>query len=582
MSMKKLTKLIFVFLFLFISLPLVAEEKINNFEVHFTLNKDASATVKEYISLTVEHNKIKRGLYRNIPQDSGKNIKIESLSLDGNPHNYKVENGIGVINVSFGTDELLPLGEHTYILTYTLDKTVSTTFFRDFLLWPVTGGAWTLPIEKASFILEIPYAVTPIKNKIISYTDGKKTKDFKQIENNVFTFRAAKPLKEGEMFSIYFPMKKGVFHFKWYEIEYMPVFLCLFIIIYYLIIWYLIGRDPAKTNLPYRIKPPKGVSAGFASYFLNGPFSPKNLATVFASLAVKKKIKLTFPKWKSAECEKLDNSYGDLEEDEIRLMMSLPPYPFKFDKEGLKYLHKGLMSINYYYENKISDYVIDNFTYMIFPIIFFIAILFYFKNQGVIPEVLIVLILNFLVPVIICVYTRKIKKIIFVLLLFMLGTGALISRITSASFLLNPNVLAILITTFLTVLFVHLINNLMLEGAILRDELAAFKRYMSIAERDRVALSDPSVAGRIFCDYLPYAYAFGMESQWFKKFKNKIDFRLKDMYEPIATKSVLSTGLLFTITAVMNSGKVGPDTFIGKLGGGGFGGKGRLGGGGGR
>ena len=412
MSMKKFPKVIFTILFLFISLPLIAEEKINNFEVHFTLNKDASATVKEYILVTAEHNKIKRGLYRSIPQDSGRNIKIESLYLDGNQHPYTVENGFGVITVSFGNDEILPLGQHTYILTYSLDHTVSTSFFRDFLLWPVTGGAWTLPIDKASFFLTVPYAVTPMKNKIISYTDGKKTKDFKQIESNIFTFHTAKPLKEGEMFSIYFPMKKGIFHFKWYEIEYMPAFLCLLILLYYFIVWYLIGRDPEETKLPYRIKPPKGISAGFASYFLNGPFSPKNLTTVFAALVVKNKIKLSFPKWKAAECVKIDRAYNGLEEDEIRLMMSLPPDSFKFNKSGLKYLHKGLMSINYYYENKIKDYVIDNFIYMVFPIVFFIIILFYFSNQGVLPEILILLVLNFLVPIIIGIYTKNIKRVI--------------------------------------------------------------------------------------------------------------------------------------------------------------------------
>ncbi len=578
--MKKFLKLFIFVLCLCFSLPVLAEEKINNFEVYFTLNEDASATVKEYITVTAEHDKIKRGLYRNIPQDSGRNIKIESLYLDGKEHPYVVKSEAGVINVSFGTEELLPFGEHTYVLTYALEHTLSTGFFRDFLLWPVTGGSWTLPIDKASFFLSVPYAVTPIKEKIISYTDGKKTKDFVQTESNVFTFHAAKPLKEGEMFSIYFPMKKGIFQFKWYEIEYMPAFLCFLIVIYYFIIWYLIGRDPAKSKLPYRIKPPKGVSAGFASYFLNGPFSPKNLATVFASLVVKKKIKLTFPKWKPAECEKIDDAYGDLEEDEIRLMMSIPD-EFKFNKEGLKYLHKGLVSINYYYENKIGDYVINNFIYMIFPIVFFVVILFYFNEQGVIPEILLALIVNFLVPIIIGVYTKNIRKIIWIVAVFIIGTGALFSYITSSVFLLNPNVLAILITTFLTALFTHLMNNLMFEGVVLRDELDAFKEYMSIAERDRVALSNPSVAGRIFCDYLPYAYAFGMESIWFKKFKNKIDFRLRDIYEPMATKSVLSVGLLVTITSAMNSGKVG-DSLIGKFGGGGFVGKGRFGGGGGR
>ena len=572
--MKNLFKLfVFVFCFIF-SLPVFAEEKINNFEVHFELNKDASATVKEYITVTAEHNQIQRGIYRKIPKDSGKNITIKSLYMDGEKHPYTVNDEDKVINVSFGNNDFLPVGEHTYILTYELSNTLETNLFHDFLLWPVTGGVWSLPIAKASFFLTVPYSVQPIKKKIITYTDGKKIKNARQLADNIFIFQSSKPLKEGEVFSIYFPMKKGVFKFKWYEIQYMPVVICAIIILYYFIIWYLIGRDPAKRHLPYRSKPPQDVSAGFASYFLNGPFSPKNLATVFASLIVKKKIKVTCQKWKTTECEKISDAYSDLEEDEVRLFMCLP-LDFNFDKEGYQYLLKGLKSLNYYYENKIDDYVINNFVYMLFPIIFFIAMLFYFYARGVVPYVLYSLVLNFLIPIIIGIYMKNIKRIAVLVILFLIGSGVGISSVLSYNALLNPNVIAILITTFLSALFVYLVNNLMYEGAILRDELDAFKRYMSIAEKDRVALSNPTVAGQIFCDYLPYAYAFGMESEWFKKFENKIDFRLQDTYRSLTSSSLLNFGLLLTITTAMNSKEMTSSSFVA-----GFGGKGGFGGGG--
>ena len=575
--MKNLFKLFAVVLCLCFSLPALAEEKINNFEVHFDLHENNTATVTEYITFTSEHNQIKRGLYRTLSKDIGENIKVESLTLDGNKHPYNTEDGELSLQVNFGIDDFLEVGEHTYIFTYTLNKVMETTFLYDVLIWPVTGGSWTLPIDKASFYLKIPYSVKPITKKIITDISGDKIQNVQQIEENIFSFEAVRPLKEKEFFSIYFPVKKGIFKFKWYEIKYVPVFVCALIIIYYFIIWYLVGRDPEEKRYPTRFSPPKNVSAGFVSYFLNGPFSPKNLATVLASLIVKKKIKIIFQKWKAPECEKINNAYGDLEEDEIRLMMSLPS-DFKLNKDAYPYLEKGLISINYYYENKIGDYVIDNFFYMLFPIIAFIGILFYFHNRGVIPPILLGLVLNFLVPIIICVYTRNIKKFILLILLLLLGTGIGISSVLSPRFLLNLNVIAVIITVFMTALFTYLVNNLMLDGAVLRDELSAFKRYMSIAERDRVALSDPSVAGKIFCDYLPYAYAFGIESEWFDKFKNKIDFRLQDTYGSLTTSTALNVGLFVTISLVMNTGRKSG------LGGGfgGLGGKGGLGGGGGR
>lgn len=579
--MKNLFKL-FAVIFLFVfSLPAFAAEKISNFEVRFTLNKDASATVKEYITFNAEHDKIKRGLYRQLSYDMGANISIDSLTLDYQKCPYTTESTNNFLRINFGTDDLLPVGEHTYILTYTLTNVMSTNLFRDFLLWPVTGSSWALPIEKAKIILTVPFAVKPLPKKIISYTAGVKENKFDRTGENVFVFETAKPLKEGENFSIYFPVEKGVFQFKWYEIQYMPVFVCCLIILYYFIIWYLVGRDPKKRNLPYRSTPPKNVSAGFASYFLNGKFSPKNLATVFASLIVKNKIKITFPKWSKPEFEKLTNTFDGLEEDEIRLMMSLP-YSFKFNKESYGYLEKAVASINYYYEEKIQDYVINNLYYMVFPIAAFLGILFYFESRGAIPGLLLILILNILVPIIVAIYIRRIKEMLKVMVYCILATGVSISAFLSPKFLLDPNVIAVVITVFLTALFIHLINNLMYEGALLRDELAAFKKYMTVAERGRVALSNPSNATKIFCDYLPYAYAFGMESKWFKKFKNKIDFRMKNDYESLTSSSVINIGLVVTLCGILNKHEGGFGVVGGGGFGGGFGGKGGFGGGGGR
>lgn len=575
--MKNLFKVLAVVLCLCFSLPAAAEEKINNFEVHFNLTENNTATVKEYITFTAEHNQIKRGLFRILPKAKGQNIKVENLILDGEKHPYNTEETQNTLTINFGNDDLLETGEHNYVLTYTVSGVVGTTFLRDVLSWPVTGGAWPLPIEKSSFHLTFPYSVKPITKKIKAFTDKEKNIKFNRLEENIFSFETSQPLKEGEVFNIYFPVKKGAFKFKWYEVKYMPVFVCLLIIIYYFIIWYLVGRDPEEKDLPTRFSPPRNVSAGFASYFLNGPFSSKNLATVFASLVVKKRIKITFPKKGAPKCEKTNNAEGVLEEDEIRLLMCLPS-EFELDKYAYPYLEKGLLSINYYYESQIDNYVINNFVYMLFPIAAFIGMLFYFHSRGVLPTILIAMVFNFLIPIIIGVYTKNMKKLLWIILFFIIGTGVGVSSLLSPKFLLNPNVIAIITTVFLTALFVHLVNNLMLNGAILRDELAAFKKYMTVAEKGRVALSKPSAAGQIFCDYLPYAYAFGMESKWFKKFKSKIDFRLQEDYEPLTNSSALNVGLFTTISSIMIKGKenaISSTIIMGIAGKGGMGGGGR-------
>lgn len=571
--MKNLLKLFAVVLCLLFSLPASAEEKINNFEVHFNLQEDNTATVKEYITFTSEHNQIKRGLFRVLP----KNIKVESLTLNGKNHPYNKEEGLNTLKINFGTDELLETGEHNYIFTYTLNNVIKPTLTHDALHWPVTGGAWDLPIDKVSFYLTVPFSVKPINKKIIDYINEEKDIKFNRLAENIFKFETARLLKKGEVLNISFPVKKGVFKYRWYEIKYMPVFVCLLIILYYFIIWYLVGRDPEEKLFATKFSPPKNVSAGFASYFLNGPFSSKNLATVLASLIVKKRIKITFPKKGAPKCEKTEDAEGVLEEDEIRMLMCLPP-EFELNKDAYTYLEKGLLSINYYYESQIDNYVINNFAYMLFPIAAFIGMLFYFHSRGVLPTILIAMVFNFLIPIIIGVYTKNIKKLLWIILFFIIGIGVGVSSFLSPKFLLNPNVIAIITTVFMTALFAYLVNNLMLDGAILRDELAAFKRYMFTAEKGRVALSKPSEADQIFCDYLPYAYAFGMESKWFKKFKSKIDFHLQEDYEALTNSSALDMGLFMTISSIMAKGKenlISSNIIAGIAGKGGLGGGGR-------
>ena len=290
-------------------------------------------------------------------------------------------------------------------------------------------------------------------------------------------------------------------------------------------------------------------------------------------MIVKQRIKITFPKRGAPKCEKFSGGQAVLDEDEIRLLMCFPS-EFKLNKSSHIYLEKGLLTINYYYESQIDNYVINNFVYMLFPIVFFGAIIFYFYMQGVVSEVLFWGIINFLIPLAIGIYTKNIWRIVLIVasVLFLIMIG--ISTLLSPSVLADPNVIAIILTCFLTALFEHLVNNLQLDGAILRDELSAFKRYMITAERGRAALSNPSIAGQIFCDYLPYAYAFGMESEWFKKFKNKIDFRLQDTYGPLVSSTALNVGLLFAITAVLQGDKPVLGNVPIPIGKGGFGGGG--------
>jgi uncharacterized membrane protein len=68
--------------------------------------------------------------------------------------------------------------------------------------------------------------------------------------------------------------------------------------------------------------------------------------------------------------------------------------------------------------------------------------------------------------------------------------------------------------------FSSLIDNVTEDGRRLTAHIKGFKRYMQTAEKYRAELSDPTNAEKIFCDYLPYAFAFDIENKWMKTFEN--------------------------------------------------------------
>ena len=63
--------------------------------------------------------------------------------------------------------------------------------------------------------------------------------------------------------------------------------------------------------------------------------------------------------------------------------------------------------------------------------------------------------------------------------------------------------------------FYFLLKRPTLKGRRIMDEIEGFKRYLSVAEKDRMAFHNPPErTPEIFEKYLPYAIALNVEDQW--------------------------------------------------------------------
>lgn len=87
---------------------------------------------------------------------------------------------------------------------------------------------------------------------------------------------------------------------------------------------------------------------------------------------------------------------------------------------------------------------------------------------------------------------------------------------------------------WVTVFYISLIRNVTPLGKKTFEYLNGFREFLKTAEINRIIASDPKDKERVFCEYLPYAFAMDLYSQWMKKFtyilsKAAIDQHLASM-----------------------------------------------------
>src|SRR5215469_6864162 len=93
------------------------------------------------------------------------------------------------------------------------------------------------------------------------------------------------------------------------------------LLIYYLICWLLVGRDPKIENVATQYDTPPGISPGVARYILTGGSDGTTLAAILANLAAKQVISLQ-PEGRSYRI-KLLNDQATLIPEEAVVLKSL-------------------------------------------------------------------------------------------------------------------------------------------------------------------------------------------------------------------------------------------------------------------
>ncbi len=517
--------------------PSQVSEKIYLFDVKIDVQTDGSINITEDITFNAKHQKIRRGIYRDIPILSDGQLKPVSLTMDGQTHPFFTENKGRNLRINFGNNNYIDTGRHTYSFKYTYKNAVK--FFRNYdeLYWNITGNDWNFTIDKARVQVNLPAGANVQKSGISLYTGPKGAKDSNARQIGDLVFETTRPLSYHEGFTVAIPFDKGIMQKPPFIEQLKDSFsfsvlfsfgLFILFIIYAVSSWLKVGRDPAYLDIPC-YEPPKDISPAFTYYLYNKMADVKFLSCIFLDLAMKGYIEIETAKESFSRTsisflrkKPADESLPYEEKTVLNKLFALS----EFGDLCVMDTSTGLMlnairtQLNEYFKKDSKAYIIGNGRYIFKAVIIVLCL-------GVLPFIFvkpeaIFINLHFSVFFLLFPAIAKNPFIRLILRLFIIGFYSLFWFGMN----LSPSSLLCLVIYIIALwglgYYMKLIPNVTPLGKDIFEQLNGFKKYIKTAEVNRVAASNPMDEERIFCEYLPYAFAMDLENEWMKKFENTL------------------------------------------------------------
>lgn len=533
---------------------LLADERILSFDSRIVIEKDGDLVVTEILKVRAERKQIKRGIFRDIPKlqrdkfglKKKKPFKVLSVKRDGKKEHHVVEDiGQGGMRIRIGRENhFLQKGTYTYEIQYRTEQQLRFEDDRDVLYWNVNGTEWAFPIDKVTAVVEWPEGITPTKLWGFTGKMGGKGEAYKaEIKDGKAYYETTRKFGPKENLTIGAEWPRGLLDQEAYTkvktnfLRDHPLFLlaCLVLavaLIYYLIAWSLVGQDPAKGVIIPQYDPPAGFSPAAVRYLHRMGFDNTCFSAAVVGLAVKGALSID----KEGETYVLKKKGGTpqaLVPEESALFSKLMGGRKKIKLKQTNHLtigaaRKGLKS-------KLSTHLEKTH---------------FFRN---LKWWLIGLLLSLVGTVLLVFATGSSGEAMGItawLAIWTVGCSFLVSR-AAASWKARDYGTAIPGSLFavpfvvgwffgahvfyqttgwwavgglgyaatLNFLFYHLIKAPTRLGRRLMDHIEGFRKYLSVAEEDRLNLQNPpDRTPELFERFLPYALALDCEQKWSEQF----------------------------------------------------------------
>lgn len=305
--MTRITALFIVLLTLIT--PVGAAETVSRFQSELTVNADSSVSVTETIAVTAEGNQIKRGIFRDFPtrytdpqgHDYVVDFTVESVTRDGAPENYALENIANGVRIRIGNkDVMLRPGPHSYQIRYRATREIGFFDGYDEIYWNVTGNSWMFPVEQALAIIHVPAGAQIVQHAAYTGAQGAKGRDFRVIaaENGTYRAETTRSLPPGEGFTVAVGFTKGVLTPPLPPVDTRPQsYVALAggvgaLLLYYVFAWFRVGRDPQSSAIIPLFSAPPELGAAGVRYVWKRGFDAKTFACGVIGLAAKGRFKI--------------------------------------------------------------------------------------------------------------------------------------------------------------------------------------------------------------------------------------------------------------------------------------------------
>ena len=545
-------------------------ETIREFDALIEVRPDGALEVTETILVNAEGREIKRGIFRDFPTLyrawHGRALapfEVLSVKRDGADEPWRTEERQNGVRLYIGrADRNLPHGLHRYEIHYRTDWQLGFFADRDELYWNVTGNGWSFIIERATAAVVLPQALPEASLALEAYTGhaGEKGRDWRarvDAEGRA-RFMTTAPLMPNQGLTIVVGWPKGLVAepnreqrlARWARDNPewragLPGLALL--LLYYLVVWHRYGRDPAGATVIPRFSPPQDVSAADARFLERRGYDERTFAAAVVALAVKGHLRIREGDGRDYTLERPQEPAAEPLLDDEKILFgalgvapggALPLRSENAVKVGAA--HKALKDA--LRKEHLKRHFVTNGKYLIPGLVGSFVALVAATLQSSRPDPLSLFMLFWLTGWtfgVAILVTRALdawrqalagKWLLVVPALFITAfsipfiggeMAGLYVLFTQGSPLMAALLLLLVGVNFL---FYRLLQAPTLAGRRLLDELAGFRMYLDVAEKDELRVRrGPERTLQLFEKYLPYALALGVENAWAEQFSDILD-----------------------------------------------------------